>query len=189
MSSKSIRTASDEIWKNKTQKINAEFFTLTYGSVVSQLCRDYDNEYHRVNQQLFKMGYNIGIRLIEEFLAKTGVGRCSSFKETAEIVSKVGFRIFLNIVPTVSNFDGKLFSLILNENPLSEFVELPTDGKANKELWYSNILCGVLKGALQLVQLDCDVFFVSDQLRGSENTEIKVKFLRYLRDEIPAGED
>jgi hypothetical protein len=42
-----------------------------------------------VNKQLDKMGYNIGLRLIEDFLAKTNTGRCANFRETAEIISKV----------------------------------------------------------------------------------------------------
>lgn len=35
------------------------------------------------------MGYNIGLRLIEDFLAKTGTGRCANFRETAETIAKV----------------------------------------------------------------------------------------------------
>lgn len=34
-------------------------------------------------------GYNIGIRLIDEFLAKSNVSRCVDFKETAEVIAKV----------------------------------------------------------------------------------------------------
>lgn len=30
-------------------------------------------------------------------------------------------------------------------------MELPDDGRAQNELWYSNILCGVLRGALEMV--------------------------------------
>lgn len=35
------------------------------------------------------MGYNIGVRLIEDFLAKSGTGSCTNFRETAEMISKV----------------------------------------------------------------------------------------------------
>jgi len=48
--------------------------------------------------------------------------------------------------------DDKSFSLILDENPLADFVELPEDGPFDK-LWYSNVLCGVLRGALEMVIL------------------------------------
>lgn len=63
--------------------------TLTYGTLVAQLCQDYDSDYHEVNKQLDKMGYNIGMRLIEDFLAKTNMGRCANFRETADMISKV----------------------------------------------------------------------------------------------------
>lgn len=143
--------------------------TLTYGTIVSQLCADYDNDYAQVNQQLDKMGYNIGMRLIEDFLAKSNTGRCGNFRDTAEMISKVclcemtmtqsltmdqvGFKIFLNITPTVTNWtaDNKQFSLLFDENPLADFVELPDDGRAQDELWFSNIFCGILRGALEMV--------------------------------------
>jgi hypothetical protein len=64
--------------------------TLTYGTIVAQLCRDYDSDYAEVNKQLDKMGYNIGCRLIEDYLAKSNtMRRCSNFRETAEAISKV----------------------------------------------------------------------------------------------------
>lgn len=140
------------------------------------------------------MGYNIGIRLIEEFLSKTGMKRCGNFKETVDIICKIGFKIYLNIIPTSENWssDGKSCSIILPEpNPLTEFVELPItqDSKIGKELWYSNVLCGVIRGALQMIQLDVDINFVKDSLRGDDKTELRIKLNKILKDEVPAGED
>lgn len=59
----------------------------------------------------------------------------------------------MNITPTITNWssDNKQFSLIFEENPLADFVELPDDGRAQDELWFSNILVGVLRGALEMV--------------------------------------
>ena len=96
-------------------------------------------------------GYNIGVRLVEDFLARSQVGRCADFRETAEVIAKVGFKMFLGVTPTVANWssDSKSFSLILDENPLTEFVELP---EKHRDLRYSNILCGVLRGALEMVR-------------------------------------
>lgn len=64
--------------------------TLTYGTIVAQLCKDYESDYAEVNKQLDKMGYNIGLRLIEDYLAKSNtMKRCSSFRETADMVARV----------------------------------------------------------------------------------------------------
>lgn len=102
--------------------------------------------------------------MIEDFLARTGLQKCSSFAETAEVVSKVraiyatadqnssqvAFKTFLNITPTVTAPSPSEFILTLEENPLSEFAELPRDAKEGG-LWFSNVLCGVIRGALEMV--------------------------------------
>ena len=58
--------------------------------------------------------------------------------------------MYLNITPTLSNWsaDGKEVSLIIDQNPLTAFVELPED---HARIYYSNIICGVLRGALEMV--------------------------------------
>eukprot|EP00842_Homolaphlyctis_polyrhiza_P002751 jgi/Hompol1/3477/HPOL_006558-RA len=182
------RTTGDELWKSRVEKVNAELFTLTYGSLVAQLIKDFE-DYSEVNKQLDKMGYNIGVRLIDDYLAKTGSGKCNDLRETAEAISKTGFKIFLGVSPTVTSWsqDAKEFSLILDENPLAEFAELPE--QAQSELWYSNILCGVIRGALEMVLLQTDVWFVSDVLRGDETTEIRVRLVKILDEEVPPSED
>ena len=57
-----------------------------------QLIQDYE-DYTEVNKQLEKMGYNIGTRLIEDFLARSAIGSCSDFKEVGEVVAKVSSMI------------------------------------------------------------------------------------------------
>lgn len=161
-------------------------FTLTYGALVSQLLKDYDNV-EDVNKQLDRMGYNIGIRLIEDFLSRTQSTRCYDFKETAEKI-QLGFRIYLGISPNISNWSasGDEFSLIFETNPMLEFVELP-DNCMN--LKYCNVLTGVLRGACEMVQLDITSKFIQDQLKGDNVTELRVKFIKTIQDAIPAGED
>ena len=99
--------------------------------------------------------------------------------------------MFLNITPQVANWtaDGGQFSLIIDENPLVDFVELPDDGRAQDELWFSNILCGVLRGALEMVQMQVEAHFTSDVLRGDETTEMRITLIRYIDDEMPPEDD
>ena len=46
------------------------------------------------------MGYNIGLRLIDEFLAKSGVNACQDFRDTCDVIAKA----------TGCDFIGCLFS-------------------------------------------------------------------------------
>ena len=169
----------------KSEKINAELLTLTYGALVAQLVKDYE-DIEEVNAQLDKMGYNIGVRLIDEFLAKSSVSRCRSFKDTAESVAKVAFKMFLGVTAEVVgwNADFTACSLVLPDNPLAEFAELPPTLSG---LYYSNVLCGVVRGALEMVQMRVDVRFIQDVLHGDAQNEIRIE-LKGMIDE-GAGED
>ena len=98
--------------------------------------------------------------------------------------------MFLGISVDVNNWstDGNAFSLMMTENPLTEFVELPVQ---YQDLQYCNLLCGVIKGALEMVQLNVmtdvlfnytnDIIFISkvdcrfvrDVLRGDDVSELR----------------
>lgn len=58
--------------------------------------------------------------------------------------------MFLGITCEVYNFVDKenCFSLIMPDNPLVDYVELP---KHLSALNYSNIICGVIRGGLEAV--------------------------------------
>jgi hypothetical protein len=82
--------------------------------------------------------------------------------------------MFLGITPEVSSWNKEInsFSLIFSENPLVDFVELPPK---YLDLQYCNVLCGVIKGALEMVQLQVECKFVRDVLKGDDVTELRVE--------------
>lgn len=175
---------------NDSRKVSYELFTLTYGAFVAQLVKDYEN-CEEVNKQLDQIGYNMGVRMIEDFLSRSPqVNRCSDLRETADVLSKQAFKMFLGITPSVANWNQTLdeFSLVFETNPLTEFVELPEDGRLN-DLCYSQVICGAIRGALEMVQLKVECNVKAEQLRGDNVTEIRVKFIETIQDAVPIGED
>jgi hypothetical protein len=75
--------------------VSGELFTLTYGALVAQLLKDYEDA-DSVNRQLDKIGYNMGLRMIDDFLAKNPtVGKCVDMREVADVLAKQGFKLYL----------------------------------------------------------------------------------------------
>uniref|UniRef100_A0A7S4K9E3 Trafficking protein particle complex subunit n=1 Tax=Odontella aurita TaxID=265563 RepID=A0A7S4K9E3_9STRA len=182
-------------------KANAELFALTYGSLVTELVRDHD-DIDEINSQLDRIGHSIGVRCVDEFLSKAEIANitiptCQNMRDTAEVIARIGFRMFLGVSAEVANFspDGRAFSLFLYDNPLAIFVELPppkeegegSGGPDLSKIKYSNIYCGVIRGALEQVNMRVECQFVRDALRGEEVNEIRVELKEVLVD--GAGDD
>lgn len=85
-------------------------------------------------------------------------------------------------------------------------MELPDDGRAQDELWFSNILVGVIRGALEMVccstalveaarltssqvHTQVEAHFTSDVLRGNDTTEMRISLIRYIDDEMPPDDE
>lgn len=58
--------------------------------------------------------------------------------------------MFLGVTASVTNWDadGTCCSIVLEDNPLVDFVELPDTCQG---LYYCNVLSGVIRGALEMV--------------------------------------
>ena len=72
----------------------------------------------------------------------------------------------------------------LPDNPLADFVELPP---TYSELRYSSLLCGVIRGALEMVSVRVDCRFIRDVLNGDDTTEMRVTVKEVMAD--VAGSD
>jgi len=62
--------------------------------------------------------------------------------------------MFLGVSGDVTNFveagkDWSAYSIVLQENPLIDYVDLP---KSLQGLYFSNIICGMIRGALEAVR-------------------------------------
>lgn len=154
------------------KKVNTDLFALTYGSIISQLLIDCE-DVNEVNKQLDRMGYNVGLRLIEDYLAKSSSPRCKDLRDVADKIQHA-FQLYLNVTPSIDNWSqvNDEFSVILYNNPLTEFVELP-DSLQNMN--YLNILPGIIRGALEMVSIPVKAYIKSDHLKGDNETEIRIQ--------------
>lgn len=171
----------------KSRKVPSELFGLTYGALVAQLLRDLE-DVNAVNNKLELMGESIGARIVDEVLAKSGVKRCGGvFKEAINILANTGFRMYWGASPKIGgwNEEGTSCTLtFLTETPLEEFVDIPERFAGLK---YSQMLCGVIKGSLEAVNIKTKCELIKDRLAGSDVTEIRIDLIEIVREQ--AGED
>eukprot|EP00940_MAST-03C_sp_MAST-3C-sp2_P003123 g3123.t1 len=156
----------------RIERINPEIFTLTYGALVMQLIKDYE-KIAEVNEKLKEIGFNIGVRLIDEFLAKSGTMRCKSFKETVQTIAKVAFKMYLGFTADIHtwNKEGTACIMTIPDNALTDFVELP---EKFRKLSYCEMLCGVIQGALKMIDVEVECEFTKEKLHGDATTEMKI---------------
>ena len=130
----------------------------------------------------------MGQRLIDEFLAKTKVTKCSNYREIADRIAKLGFKMFLGVSATVTgwNSDGNECFLVMDSNPLSEYVEMP---EALKDLKYSNILPGAIRGALDAVNVEASCDLMRDTAKGDDATELRLRFVTAKLEQYPFKDD
>lgn len=154
-------------------KINAELLCLTYGALVCQLVKDYQSDVATINTELDKLGHAIGCRLIDELLCKAPTLACANFRETANVIAKLGLRVFLGISGEVGKWraDGRQCSISFKGSPLLDFVELP---ESLMDLNYQAVISGCIRGACQMTQINVSVDWVRDELKGAGESEIKI---------------
>ncbi|KAG6935745.1 trafficking protein particle complex 3 like [Chelydra serpentina] len=82
------------------------------------MCKDYEKD-EDVNKYLDRMGYDIGIRLVEDFLARSAVRKCRSYSETVDVIAQVNkIKVARLWYPLMSSASGKK---ILASSPTSSF--------------------------------------------------------------------
>ena len=203
-SNKQTNNQATLLWQ-KQAKCNAEFFALTYGALVAELLRDLEDA-PQIQAALDKMGHSIGVRCIEEVLAKSSEAAAStasttattasstlssslsspttlfsttsSFVETTELI-RTALRMFLGITVEVPQKNDTAYTLQFSDNPLALFVELP-DTFA-KDLEYSQLLAGMVRGMLEMLQFEVSCKITNSVLRGGDTNEMRVELKQILQ--------
>ncbi len=108
-----------------------------------------------------------------------------------DVIAKQAFKMFLGVPAETTNWKARIVkqkdkdnkeytveeafqcSIIFKDNPLGDFVILPSNYQ--NSLWYSNILCGIIRGSLETVNIKVKANFQKDTMRGDNETEIRVE--------------
>ena len=165
----------------RMEKVNAELVAITYGALVSHLVKT-KKDPRTIETDLDRIGHSIGVRLIDEFLAKSNQAPCQSFRDVMESLSKIGVKMFLGIDTELVELGPKSFLMSFPENPLNDFVELPQHLK-DISFSYSVIYCGIIKGALEQLHMNVSCRFTKDVLRGDDTNSIQVDLVGIMRPE------
>ena len=130
----------------------------------------------------------MGGRMVDEFLANTQSPACKKFEHVADKVVE-GFTLFFGVQAKIDskNKSDQQFVIQFKENPLSKHVVLP---EKLKKLHYSNILCGIIRGALEAVNMRVQCTFLNDALTSSDPSskeqinEIKVELKELIKKKL-----
>jgi trafficking protein particle complex subunit 3 len=172
------------LWQ-KQPKANAELFALTYGALVGELLRDLEKP-ALVQEELEKMGVSMGLRAMEEFLAKSSQASMPRvFGEGAAEALVVALKMFLGMSCEAKwKEQGQSFVIHFVENPFTIFVEPPEE---YLDLEYNQLIAGMCRGMLEVLQLDCNASVSKSMLKGDELYELTIELNQVLQE--GAGEE
>mmetsp|Transcript_20749 Transcript_20749/g.43420 ORF Transcript_20749/g.43420 Transcript_20749/m.43420 type:complete len:210 (-) Transcript_20749:239-868(-) len=178
------------LW-NKQAKANAELLALTYGAMVGELLRDLESP-TKINDELDRMGHSMGIRCIEEFLAKSALETQSSLVATTHFgdsayLLQAALKMFWGVAVESTAKSQHSYTLRMAENPLDLFVELPPNDATSSALEYSQLWCGMVRGMLEMLQFDVTCKMIQSQLKGQDTNEMVVDLKQVLQE--GAGDD
>lgn len=102
--------------------ISPELLALTYGAFISQIVKDYE-DVTEINKQIELLGYecrggvssryNMGLRLIEDYLSKTHTRGIKSFQTTCENIATKALPMYTGVTASVESWNGDEQSCVL----------------------------------------------------------------------------
>lgn len=174
----------NDLYENKS-KHKVELLTFIYGSLIVRLTKDIQ-DLNEINKQIELMGCNIGKRLIDDIIDDTSKNGISNSDLVKQLIVSV-FRNYLGVYSvTCQQKNEKEYRIIFPENPLNLYVELP---EKFKDLWYSNILCGIVRGLLEIVNYEVECIYLKDKLKGDDTNEIQVNIKQIIEERFIDDEE
>ena len=179
------RKGVDAIFMEKKQN-KVELLTFMYGSLLVRLTKDI-KDINELNKKIESIGYEMGKRLVDDLIDdfQRGLDVSDLNKLMEKLIIQLA-QYYLGILGSFNQVSEKEYHLIFPENPISFYVELPEslDG-----LCYSNIICGMLRGMLEISGFDIQCEFVKDKMKGDEVNDLKITLVKYIEERFVDDEE
>ena len=156
-----------------------------YGTLLVRLTKDI-NDINELNTKIELIGYDIGKRLVDDLIDDfQRVDTSDQNKLMEKLICQLA-QYYLGIIGNYSQTGEKEFHLIFTENPISLYVELP---ESLEGLCYSNVICGIMRGMLEICGYEVKCEFVKDKIKGDDNNDMKITLVKYIEERFIDDEE
>ena len=175
----------DSIFSERKQN-KVELLTFMYGSLLVRLTKDI-KDINELHKKIESIGYEMGKRLVDDLIDdfQRGLDTSDQNKLMEKLIRQLT-QYYLGIIGTYNQDGEKEFHLIFPENPISFYVELP---ESLEGLLYSNIICGMLRGMLEISGFEVTCEFVKDKMKGDDINDLKITLVKYIEERFIDDEE
>ena len=168
------------------KKNRVELLTFMYGTLLVRLTKDI-KDINELNTKIELIGYDIGKRLVDDLIDdfQRGLDPSDQNKLMERLINQLT-EYYLGIIGTYNQVSEKEYHLIFPENPISSYVELP---ESLEGLCYPNIICGILRGMMEISGFEIQCEFVKDKMKGDDINDLKITLVKLIEERFIDDED
>ena len=169
----------------ETKNIKVELLTFMYGTLLVRLTKDI-KDINELNKKIELIGYDIGKRLVDDLIDDfQRVDQSDQNKLMEKLICQLA-QHYLGIIGNYNQVGENEFHLKFNQNPISLYVELP---EYLEGLCYSNIICGIMRGMLEITGFEVKCEFIKDKMKGDDINDIKITLIKYIEERFIDDEE
>ena len=169
----------------ETKNIKVELLTFMYGTLLVRLTKDI-KDINELNKKIELTGYDIGKRLVDDLIDDfQRVDQSDQNKLMEKLLCQLA-QHYLGIIGNYNQVGENEFHLKFNQNPISLYVELP---ESLEGLCYSNIICGIMRGMLEITGFEVKCEFIKDKMKGDDINDIKITLVKYIEERFIDDEE
>ena len=175
----------DIIFAERKQN-KVELLTFMYGSLLVRLTKDI-KDINELNKKIESIGYEMGKRLVDDLIDdfQRGLDVSDQNKLMEKLICQLA-QYYLGIIGNYNQVGEKEYHLIFTENPISFYVELP---ESLEGLCYSNIICGIFRGMLEISGFEVQCEFIKEKMKGDDINDLKITLVKYIEERFIDDEE